>query len=144
MSRKVLEVRPNGPGEVVKWSSFRQGLFESMSNVSRFTRLTTCLTDAVSTMWKICVEMDPSCERVVHKANGLFSTYFRLAFIGTDFCVEAERSLAYGLNPELSSNYRVLLTVTSESAELVEAIIERYVQLVPDPLRIAGGQTVPK
>jgi DNA/RNA-binding domain of Phe-tRNA-synthetase-like protein len=138
MMRKILEVWASGPGEVVSWRAFRKGLFRPVGSLARWTLLTTMLTDAVTNMWKVCQETDPSCQRVVRKANGFFSNYFLVDFIGSNFIVEAERRMASGLNPERSSNYLVTFTTTANDQAVLASLVDRYKQLGPDPTRETG------
>jgi hypothetical protein len=86
-----LKVRPHGDGEILKWKSFRDGRFEASDSFFEFT---TKLTDAVSSMWEACKDLDPKTTRRVLEPNGYTNPGFTIEFQAEKFNVLVERRLA--------------------------------------------------
>jgi hypothetical protein len=127
---RILAVLPASNGEVVSWWSFRQGKFKPplLGNFG----LTTALTDAVTTMWQVCREIDPECVRVVIVANGFTTNYFKLEFRAERFLVVAERKLVRGgfpFNPlaaELARNHEIVFRLRSTEDSILQTICDRF------------------
>jgi len=128
MKERFFEVLPSSRGEVVGWWAFRKGRFKSPDWFGRCFGVTTALTDAVTTMWKLCQEIDPKSQRFVIVPNGFTSSYFRIEFRSQQFLVEAERRLARGafpLNPlaaEFGGNYEVIFHLVSEDDAVLQQL----------------------
>jgi hypothetical protein len=132
MKERFLEVLPSSRGDVVSWWAFRRGKFEPPGFLGRSIGLTTALTDAVVTMWDVCQELDPSCERTVIVPNGFTSSYFRIEFQAERFTVTVERKLvrgAFPVNPlaaEIGKNYEIVFHLCAEEEPILQQICDLF------------------
>ena len=124
----TIRAKATGDGRIVGWSELKQGRLVDASRLARLF-FTTTLTNVITDLCTLSKSLDSGCRIVTVTPNGPTTAALDLALIGTGFEIMCSRRLVRGLFPlnpfaaEFGSNYDVVVTVTSPSAEVESKVL---------------------
>ena len=134
MKSAVVEIQPTERGDEMSWWFFHKGKFHPAGYLEKKLGFTVPLTDAITALVDVCKVIDPLCEATILARSGFLFPDFVIKIVSEFFTIEVEKKFAGGASRERVFNYKVVIVIFSQKAEVINSIIKEYKKYGPRPL----------